>query len=100
MALQDRLARPVRWIAWAVSLLACCLVLSRARAEPAASTSDDLPSGYATQTDGPVRWTYPLAADDEVRALRASQAQVWRRIVAELGVSISPELDIRVATNP
>lgn len=96
-------------MAWAgISLLACFLLLSRASAEPATSSVstaatapvDDLPAGYATQIDGPVRWTYPLAADDEVRTLRASQAQVWRRIVAELGVSISPELDIRVATNP
>lgn len=93
-------------MAWAVVLLLACLVfLSRAHAEPAepaasAALSDDLPPGYAVQTDGPVRWTYPVAADDEVRTLRAAQAQIWRRVANELGVSISPELDIRVATNP
>ena len=40
-------------------------------------------AGYRDRmTDGAVRWTYPIAAEDEVRALRASQAQRWRRIVA------------------
>jgi hypothetical protein len=61
--------------------------------------ADELPAGFATQTDGPVRWTYPISAEDDVRALRAVQARTWRRIVAELGVSISPDLDIRVALN-
>ena len=113
MALKDRLARLVRILPWvtAVSasvLLIASLMTSRAtaddasRSEPnvAAFVIDELPVGYATQTDGPVRWTYPMAADDEVRSLRAVQAQTWRRIVAELGVSIPAALDIRVATNP
>jgi hypothetical protein len=61
---------------------------------------DDLPVGYATQTDGSVRWTYPIAAEDEVRSLRASHAQTWHRIVAELGGSVPSNLDIRVAVSP
>ncbi|HEY2735998.1 MAG TPA: hypothetical protein VGI70_18500, partial [Polyangiales bacterium] len=56
--------------------------------------------GYATQTDGSVRWTYPLAAEDEVRTLRASHGATWRRIVSELGVSVPSHLDIRVAVAP
>jgi hypothetical protein len=59
-----------------------------------------LPPGYVTQNDGAVRWTYPTAAEDEVRSLRAVQPPTWRRIAAELGTSIPPELDIRVARNP
>jgi len=60
----------------------------------------ELPVGYVAQTDNAVRWTYPSAAEDEVRSLRAVQPQTWRRIAGELGGSISPELDIRVARNP
>jgi hypothetical protein len=65
-----------------------------------AQAPEDLPVGYATQTDGSVRWTYPIAAEDEVRSLRASHAQTWRRIVAELGGSVPSNLDIRVAVAP
>jgi len=66
----------------------------------AASQLPPLPTGYVSQTDGAVRWTYPLAAEDEVRSLRALQARTWRRIVGEFGVAVAPELDIRVARNP
>ena len=80
-------------------------------AEPAAATStlappvatptyDELPAGYVAQADGPVRWTYPTAADDEVRELRNTQAETWRRIAGELGTVVDPALDIRVARNP
>lgn len=77
-------------------------------AQPAASistlapalTNDELPAGYVAQADGPVRWTYPTAADDEVRALRNTQAETWRRIAGELGAVLDPALDIRVARNP
>jgi hypothetical protein len=63
-------------------------------------TNDELPAGYVGQADGPVRWTYPVAADDEVRALRNTQAETWRRVVGELGTVVDPALDIRVARNP
>lgn len=63
-------------------------------------TDDELPAGYLAQADGPVRWTYPVAADDEVRALRNTQAETWRRIIGELGAVVDPALDIRVARNP
>ena len=76
-------------------------------AEPAAAArtlapvaNEELPAGYVAQADGPVRWTYPTAADDEVRALRNTQAETWRRIAAELGTVLDPALDIRVARNP
>ena len=79
-------------------------------AEPAAATTtlapesaeatEELPAGYVVQADGPVRWTYPTAADDEVRSLRSSQAMTWRRIASELGAVLDPALDIRVARNP
>lgn len=62
--------------------------------------NEELPAGYVAQADGPVRWTYPTAADDEVRALRSTQADTWRRIAGELGTIIDPALDIRVARNP
>jgi hypothetical protein len=65
-----------------------------------ALTSDELPAGYVAQVDGPVRWTYPVAAEDEVRALRNTQAETWRRILGELGTVVDPALDIRVARNP
>jgi hypothetical protein len=110
MALKDRLARLVKCFPWslAIAVSASVLLSSSASADDASRDTpsvaalaiDELPVGYATQTDGPVRWTYPIAADDEVRSLRAVQAQTWRRIVAELGVSIPAALDIRVATNP
>ena len=70
---------------------------ANAQAKPHA---EELPVGYVTQQDNDVRWTYPSAAEDEVRSLRAIQAQTWRRIVTELGTSVSPDLDIRVARNP
>jgi hypothetical protein len=59
-----------------------------------------LPAGYTSQNDGAVRWTYPVAAEDEVRSLRALHAPTWRRLVAELGAPISSALDVRVARNP
>jgi hypothetical protein len=65
-----------------------------------ALTNDELPAGYLAQADGPVRWTYPVAAEDEVRALRNTQAETWRRIIGELGLVVDPALDIRVARNP
>jgi len=67
---------------------------------PPVELNDELPAGYISQTDNMVRWTYPLAAEDEVRSLRAVQPQTWRRIVSELGSSVSADLDIRVARNP
>lgn len=63
-------------------------------------SNEELPAGYVAQADGPVRWTYPTAADDEVRALRSTQAETWRRIIGELGAVVDPGLDIRVARNP
>jgi hypothetical protein len=66
----------------------------------ATQTYEELPAGYVAQADGPVRWTYPTAADDEVRALRSTQAESWRRITGELGAVVDPGLDIRVARNP
>jgi hypothetical protein len=65
-----------------------------------APSGEELPAGYVAQADGPVRWTYPVAADDEVRALRNTQAETWRRILGELGTVVDPGLDIRVARNP
>jgi hypothetical protein len=59
-----------------------------------------LPVGYATASDGPVRWTFPRAANDEVRALRSSHARAWRRVVSELGIAVPGDLDIRVAVTP
>jgi hypothetical protein len=54
-----------------------------------------------------VRWTYPVAAEDEVHTLRGLQAQRWRRIVAEFGTTeskgkaeSSAGIDIRIARNP
>jgi hypothetical protein len=80
------------------------LARASAQAKPTASAAvgatEELPAGYVTQRDNAVRWTYPSAAEDEVRSLRAIQAQTWRRIAAELGAAVSPELDIRVARNP
>jgi hypothetical protein len=75
---------------------------NQANAGPAiaANLPGAMPLGYATQTDGAVRWTYPLAAEDEVRSLRATHAQTWRRIVAEFGVPVAAGLDVRVARNP
>jgi Peptidase MA superfamily len=67
---------------------------------PAQLNPAELPVGYVTQTEGAVRWTYPLAAEDEVRSLRALQPKTWRRIVGEFGVAVAPALDIRVARNP
>lgn len=72
-----------------------CFVRAQAK-----SGADELPVGYVTQTDNAVRWTYPSAAEDEVRSLRAIHAQTWRRIVSELGTTVSADLDIRVARNP
>jgi hypothetical protein len=71
-----------------------------ATASLAPMTNEELPAGYVAQADGPVRWTYPTAADDEVRALRNTQAETWRRIATELGTVLDPALDIRVARNP
>ncbi|MET0385664.1 MAG: hypothetical protein ABW321_06880 [Polyangiales bacterium] len=65
-----------------------------------AHTLDKLPPGYTTQSDGGVRWTYPVAAEDEVRSLRSILPVAWRRIVGELGLPVTPGLDIRVARNP
>jgi len=59
-----------------------------------------LPDGYVTETDGPVRWTYPVAAEHDVRALRAVQGPTWQRVTAQLGKAVEPTLDIRVARNP
>jgi hypothetical protein len=78
---------------FAVSMFASAL-----RAQ--APVDQELPAGYVTQTDGSVRWTYPIAADDEVRALRSVHARTWRRVVAELGMPVAAALDIRVALNP
>jgi hypothetical protein len=117
MALQDRLVRQARGIALACSILLASAVVRTAHAEPApqvvpaqqagstlnterAANTHPLPAGYAVETDGAVRWTFPLAAADEVRALRTSQARTWRRVVAELGVSLPSNLDIRVAVAP
>ena len=72
---------------------------AEAQAKPAPA-NEELPVGYVTQKDNSVRWTYPSAAEDEVRSLRAIQPQTWRRIVSELGTTVSPDLDIRVARNP
>jgi Peptidase MA superfamily len=58
------------------------------------------PPGYATERHGATRWTYPLAAADEVASLRAYQQGAWQRVTAELGVRVPDQLDIRVALNP
>jgi hypothetical protein len=105
MALHDRLARCANCVTCACSLLLTLLFACPALCEPATSShaargGDELPVGYAAQTDGPVRWTYPIAAEDEVRSLRGAQAQTWRRIVAELGAQVPATLDIRVAVAP
>jgi hypothetical protein len=117
MALQDRLVRQARGIALACSMLLASALVRPAHAEPApqvlppqqtsrtlhldpAGSTDQPPAGYAVETDGAVRWTFPLAAANEVRTLRASHARTWRRVVAELGVSLPGNLDIRVAVAP
>lgn len=96
-------------VALCACLLGLCLIGGSVRADAAPETAPasaarnrmpELPSGYVTKTDGPVRWTYPVVAEDEVRTLRALQPKSWRRIVAELGVAVAPALDIRVARNP
>ncbi len=100
-------------IAWLVVCAACFLTSGSARgddgshttqaaATPAAQLVEPLepPPGYTSVREGNVRWTYPLSASDEVSALRAYQQLAWRRVVAELGTSVSDALDIRVALNP
>jgi len=81
---------------------------SVAQSKAVAELPSGLPVGYVTKTDADVRWTYPVAAEDEVRTLRGLQAQRWRRIVAEFGMvesasksgRPSSKLDIRIARNP
>lgn len=95
----DRLAYRVASL---VVCVMCCLMLifsGRAHADTAAPLGE-LPPGYAMEREGEVRWTYPLSATDEVNALRAYQRVAWRRVISELGVAVSDELDIRVAVNP
>jgi hypothetical protein len=112
MALNDRSERQVvlarqACSALLIGLFAVALPVVAFAGDPGVSSQrartdefvDELPAGYATQTDGPVRWTYPLSAEDEVRALRSAQGRTWRRIVSELGLPVSPALDIRVAIN-
>jgi len=121
MALQDRLVRQARSIAWACSMLFALVGVRLAHAEPAMRLAQaeapavhiahpeptaanletgPLPAGYTSENDGSVRWTYPLAATDEVRALRNSQVRLWHRVVAELGAAVPANLDIRVAITP
>src|SRR6476469_7483025 len=80
------------------ALLVCGVALGVVHAAPpdSSATSGD----YQTDTLGSVRWTYPNSARAEVRALQAYQGTAWRRVVGELGASVAPELDIRVALNP
>jgi hypothetical protein len=59
-----------------------------------------VPSGYATEQRGKVRFTYPARTRDEARALMATHAAAWTRVARELGATIDSELDIRIATNP
>jgi Peptidase MA superfamily len=75
-------------------------IAQQVRADAPVSPLLELPPGYATEREGNVRWTYPLAAADEVTALRAYHRLAWRRVLNELGAPSGGELDIRVAINP
>ena len=98
-------------------MLACAMLLAAAgvrlaHAEPATaalagdltggsiSNAAPLPAGYTSDTDRAVRWTFPVAATEEVRALRTSLGPTWQRLVRELGMPVSNNLDIRVALTP
>ncbi|HET6339192.1 MAG TPA: peptidase MA family metallohydrolase [Polyangiales bacterium] len=93
-------------LAFRLAALVICaatgLLVGSARADDSAQAAPltDPPAGYATEREGNVRWTYPLSAADEVGALRTYQRLAWRRVVSELGASVSDTLDIRVALNP
>jgi hypothetical protein len=71
-----------------------------ARADATVEPLVEPPPGYAIEREGSVRWTYPLAAAEEVASLRAYQRLAWRRVLTELGAPSAGELDIRVALNP
>jgi hypothetical protein len=113
------LVRQARGVVLACAMLLAAAGVFCARAEPNAAVpssqthaehaanaarstyaSAPLPAGYTSESDHGVRWTYPLAAADEVRSLRNNHARAWRRVVTELGIQVPGELDIRVATTP
>jgi Peptidase MA superfamily len=88
----------VRWL-W-VALLVVWSVVTGAPTALADATRALDPKEYASETVGPVRWTYPRSATDEVRTLQRYRPHAWAKVVGELGVSVAPELEIRVALNP
>src|SRR5687768_372676 len=67
--------------------------------DPEASTRA-LPAGYTVERVGPVRWTYPSAAEDEARELRGTLDEAWYELSELLGARVAPELDIRIAIGP
>lgn len=88
------------WVALLIWGAATGLVRA-APGEPHAEIAQLVRGGdYQTDSIGSVRWTYPTSARAEVRALQAYQGPAWRRVVGELGATVAPELDIRVALNP
>ncbi len=96
----QRSRRPGFWRGFA-ALLACVLMGSAVGVRADASSADlHLPHGYVTEKVGAARFSYPVAARDEVRNLEAHEAEAWQRVAGELGAKVSSELDIRVATNP
>jgi hypothetical protein len=83
-------------------ILTCVAVCSGALAyaQPAPSGAPRVPAGYRHERDGATSWTYPKAAETEVRELQRQQRVLWPNLGTELGVYLEPELDLRVAVNP
>jgi hypothetical protein len=95
--------RPQGWLRRGFALLAaaCALVSFLARhVQAAEGETAALPAGYVSEQLGPVRWTYPSVALDEARELQAHERHAFARVANELGASVAPELDIRIARNP
>jgi hypothetical protein len=79
--------------------LAGCWASANARAEQVPLPSP-MPSGYSVERVGPVRFVYPTAAESEVVELQRTERREWSSLAHQLGVELSPELDVRIAVNP
>lgn len=93
-------ARILRMFAILLGLLAVAMLLAPSDIAAQPDEAPPLRSGYRSERDGAVKWTYPSAALAEVRELQIDARAVWARLGTELGVYLEPELDIRVAVNP
>src|SRR5262245_53866294 len=94
-----RRVRGVVATALAAMLLAFAALVGGAAAQQAELPAT-IPDGYTLEREGKATWVYPTAAESEVARLKRLQRSAWTRLGRELGVQLSPGLDLRIAVNP